>query len=370
MRKQSTILVALILAVMLLTVGCSTNVATEEPTSAPAETAAATQPVNTESGNSPAKVFVSVALGGLGDNGYNDSAYAGAKKAEAELGIDLTVYEPTSISEIEAQMMSVAESGEYDLILGIGADNASGVEKAAAAYPDQAFACYQAEIDLPNVISSNLAMEEPGYQMGVLCALLLQGNALSGVPEGTHSIGVVLGTSSSEILTQVYSLEAGGLSVDPEFTVVVNEVGSWTDQAKAKELASALYEKGCGIVYQAAGGAGLGVFEAAKEYGGYVIGCSSNQNDLCDTVICSRMELMDITVFQTIAQFVSGQFTSGILRMGMKEQVCYNDFTGSKVTIPTDIMQKVEDIGQQIMDGKINIPTTQEALDTFKANLS
>ena len=80
-----------------------------------------------------AKVFMSISLGGLGDQGYNDSAYAGAKKAEEELGIQLDVYEPTSIAEIEAQMMTVAASGEYDLILGIGADNASAVEKAGVA---------------------------------------------------------------------------------------------------------------------------------------------------------------------------------------------------------------------------------------------
>ena len=365
MKKQSW-LVAVILVFGMLISSCG-NTAAPVTSATPSDNA----PATSDSGggtadNSDVKVFMSIALGGLGDQGYNDSAYAGAMLAQEELGITLDVYEPTSISEIEAQLMTVAASGEYDLILGIGADNASGVEKAAAAYPDQAFACYQAVIDLPNVVSSNQALEEPGYQLGVLCALLLNENALPGVPEGTHSVGVVLGTTSSEILTQVYSMWAGGLSVDPEFELNVTEVGNWNDQAKAKELTASLFDRGCGIVFHGAGAAGLGMFEAAKEYGGYVIGSSSNQNGNTDTVICSRMERMDLSVYETIAQFVDGTFTSGSLRMGIADGVCYNEFEGSKVEIPEDIMAQFNEIGEQIVNGEIDIPTTEEELEAFR----
>ena len=318
-----------------------------------------------------AKVFMSISLGGLGDQGYNDSAYAGAKKAEEELGIQLDVYEPTSIAEIEAQMMTVAASGEYDLILGIGADNASAVEKAATAYPDQAFACYQTVIDLPNVLYSNSAYEEAGYQLGVMCAELYRDNALPGVAEGCHKVGYILGTASAELYTQVYALWAGGLSVDPDFEVVVAEVGNWNDQAKAKELAAAMYDKGCGIVMQGAGAAGLGLFEAAKEYGLYAIGSSANQNDLTDTVICSRMEKRDLSIYEAIKEYVTGEFTSGGLRLGIKAGVCYNDWDGSKVVIPDDIKADIESTGEKIVSGEItNIPLTEADVQAFKANLN
>lgn len=318
-----------------------------------------------------AKVFMSISLGGLGDQGYNDSAYAGAKKAEEELGIQLDVYEPTSIAEIEAQMMTVAASGEYDLILGIGADNASAVEKAATAYPDQTFACYQTVIDLPNVLYINSAYEEAGYQLGVMCAELYRDNALPGVAEGCHKVGYILGMTSAELYTQVYSLWAGGLSVDPDFEVVVAEVGNWNDQAKAKELAAAMYDKGCGIVMQGAGAAGLGLFEAAKEYGLYAIGTSANQNDLTDTVICSRMEKMDLSIYEAIKEYVTGEFTSGGLRLGIKAGVCYSDWDGSKVVIPDDIKADIESIGEKIVSGEItNIPLTEADVQAFKANLN
>lgn len=323
-----------------------------------------------ENTESTAKVFMSISLGGLGDKGYNDSAYAGAKKAQDELGIELDVYEPTSIAEIEAQMMTVAASGKYDLILGIGADNASAVEKAAAAYPNQAFACYQTVIDKPNVLYSNSAYEQAGYQLGVMCAELYRDNVLTGVEKNCHKVGYILGTGSAELYTQVYSLWAGGLSVDPDFEVVVAEVGNWNDQAKAKELAAAMYDKGCGIVMQGAGAAGLGLFEAAKEYGLYAIGSSANQNDLTDTVICSRMEKMDLSIYEAIRQFVTGEFTSGGLRLGIEAGVCYNDWDGSKVVIPDNIKADIQSVGEKIVKGEItNIPLTEAEVQTFKANL-
>lgn len=368
MKKFLALILTMVMVLSMSACGGSTDSADSSDTADSTEDTATDSSDTSEA--SAAKVFLSISLGGLGDNGYNDSAYAGAEMAVEELEIDLDVYEPTSIAEIEAQMMTVAASGEYDLILGIGADNASAVEKAAEAYPDQAFAAYQTVIDLPNVLYCNSAYEQAGYQLGVMCALLYQANALPGVEEGCHKVGYILGTSSAELYTQVYALEAGGLSVDPEFEVIATEVGNWNDQAKAKELAAALYDKGCGIVMQGAGTAGFGLFEAAKEYGLYAIGSSGNQNDLAETVICSRMEKMEVSIYEAIRQYVTGEFTSGGLRLGIESGVCYNDWEGSQVEIPEDIMAQVEEVGEKLASGEItDIPMTEEAVDQYRASL-
>jgi len=344
---------------------------------APKETPPAETPKPTE--NVPAatptpaedkiKVFMSVGTGGLGDGGYNDGANAGAQRAVEELGIELQVYEPKSLSEIEAQFLAAAESGEYDLILGIGMDNASGVDKASDAYPDQAFAIFQAEYDKPNVLSSNQATEEGAYQIGVLVASLYKDNLLPGVPEGTHKLGMVIAMTGSETSKQLYALTAGGKTVDPEFEVITNEIGSWSDTAKAKELAVALYEKGCGVVFHYAGSAGNGVFEAAKETGGYVVGAHANQNTMADTVIASCVEDMVSAIFNTIKSFVDGQFTSGSVRYGLEGNVVYVTFDDSKVQIPDAVRQAVEEAGQKIISGEIEPPISQEQLDAFVAAL-
>jgi basic membrane protein A len=374
---------AIMLVVLMLGTACAPAVAPTEAAAAPTEAAAAPTEVAaapteaaaapTEAAAEPAKepvsVFMSVGMGGLGDGGYNDGANAGALQAEKELGIKLQVYEPKSLSEIEAQMLAAAESKEYDLILGIGMDNASGIDKASDAYPDQAFAIYQAVYDKPNVLSANQALEDGAFQIGVLVATLYKENLLPGVPEGTHKMGYVLAMSGGEINKQIFALEAGGKSVDPDFEVVQTEVGGWTDQAKAKELAVALFEKGCGVVWHYAGNAGHGIFEAAKETGGYVIGAHGNQNDLADTVIVSRNEDMTASIFSTIKSYVDGSFTSGSVRFGLKDNVVNLTYEGSKVEIPDSVKAQVDEVGKKIISGEIKPPTSQEELDAYLATL-
>ncbi|MEG1523677.1 MAG: BMP family ABC transporter substrate-binding protein [Clostridia bacterium] len=368
-KKRLTILFAILILGMMLCVACVPTPANQDKPDAKTEETAATDAANTEDVADKTKVFISFGTGGLGDLTYNDMAYAGAKRAVEDFGVELQIYEPKSLSEIEAQMLAIADSGEYDLILGIGMDNSSAIDKASDAYPDQTFAIYQAAYDKPNVISSNQAVEEGAYQIGILVASLYKANALPGVPEGTNKLGVVLGMAGGEINQQVFSLTAGGKTIDPKFEVISTEIGDWSDTAKAKELAVALTEKGCGVIFQYAGGAGLGIYEAAKETGGYCIGSTGYQNDQCDTVICSRIEDMDATIYNTIKEFTEGTLKSGNIRYGLKSKVVYLDFSGSKVVVPDEIMQLVNQAGEDIISGKIKPPTSQSELDAFIATL-
>ncbi len=69
----------------------------------------------------------------------------------------------------------------------------------------------------------------------------------------------------------------GAQSVNPDVKVKASYVGDFTDSATAKELALIMYNSGVPIIYQAAGGAGLGVFEAATSLDKLAIGVDSDQ---------------------------------------------------------------------------------------------
>ena len=58
--------------------------------------------------------------------------------------------------------------------------------------------------------------------------------------------------------------KAGVQAVNPKATVEIQYAESFSDGAKAKSLAEAMYASDVDIIYAAAGGAGLGVFAAAK----------------------------------------------------------------------------------------------------------
>jgi len=365
MKKLLSLLLALVMVLSL--VACGGGAAEDEGA---ADGEAATDGEGTGEGAadgeaSDMKILISVGTGGLGDGGYNDSAYAGALKAAEEFGFELEAYEPKSISEAEVQLLACAEEGTYDLILGIGYDNASAVEKAAEAFPDQKFCIYQAISAQPNVLSSNQAIEDTGFIVGAMVAKLIAEGALAGVDSSSHTLGLVIAMSSGEINKQVYAMIAGGRTVDPEFDVVVNEIGSWSDTAKAKELATALYEKGCKVITHYAGAAGDGIFEAAKEIGFYVVGANGNQNAMYENTICSNAENMEAVIYKAVAACVDGTFEGGEVRYGLADDAVYITYEGSSFEMPAAVQEYVDDISAKIIDGTIVPPVTEEELAAF-----
>ena len=58
-------------------------------------------------------------LGQLNDNGFNELAYNGLKRAERELGVQGRVVESTSAADYVPNMTTLARQG-YDLIIGVG----------------------------------------------------------------------------------------------------------------------------------------------------------------------------------------------------------------------------------------------------------
>ena len=81
----------------------------------------------------------------------------------------------------------------------------------------------------------------------------------------TNKLGFVGGMESAVVKTFEAGFVAGAKSVNPDIQVDVQYVGSFTDAGKGKTIAASMYQNGTDIIYQAAGGAGTGVFTEAKD---------------------------------------------------------------------------------------------------------
>ena len=81
------------------------------------------------------------ALGGLGDDSFNDMAHAGVRRASEEFGISFENAEPSSPDEIEQFQAEFATATDpaCDLVCGIGFAQTDGMVANAAAHPDQQF---------------------------------------------------------------------------------------------------------------------------------------------------------------------------------------------------------------------------------------
>ena len=85
------------------------------------------------------KVGLITDLGQLNDDGFNELAYNGLKRAEKELGVQGRVVESKSAADYIPNMTSLARKG-YDLIIGVGYAQGDAIASTAKAFPDTKFA--------------------------------------------------------------------------------------------------------------------------------------------------------------------------------------------------------------------------------------
>ena len=85
----------------------------------------------------------------------------------------------------------------------------------------------------------------------------------------------------------------------------------WVDQAKCKTAALNQIAAGANIVFQVAGGCGLGVLDAAKERNVWGIGVDADQSYLGPQVLTSAMKRVDTSVYSTIQQVLAHKFAGG-----------------------------------------------------------
>ncbi|MDR1587439.1 MAG: BMP family ABC transporter substrate-binding protein [Treponema sp.] len=295
------------------------------------------------------KVAVVFGLGGLGDKSFNDDAMTGIQRAKTELGIEYQYVEPKEIAEIEGHHRYFARSGEYELIIGIGFDSEDAIELVGAEFPNQKFAVIDGETKISdNVVSMSFKDNEKTYLIGVIAGLTTK----------TNKIGMVGGMDIPLINSFAAGYRAGARSVNPNIQVDVRYVGAWNDANTGKELAMSLYNAGADIVYAAAGGSGLGVFSAAKDANKLAVGADVNQIPLDpDHIFLSSIRRVDNAVYNEIEKVVKGGFKGGRFIPGLKEGVVGYTVEGAKVPTPQSVIDRAEQAKQDVISGKVVVPT-------------
>jgi len=308
-----------------------------------------------------ARVAVVFATGGLGDKSFNDSGFAGLKRAEKELGIESQYAEPQQIAEYETLLMQFAQTKRYDLIVSIGFDQADALKVVAGRFPNQKFAIIDTAVDAPNVASYVYKEQERGFVLGVISGLM---TTKTGDPRINPEkvIGVVGGMDIPLINANIAGYMAGAKYVDPEINVLYSYVGAWADPAKGKELALVQFNQGADIVWQAAGRSGLGVIKAAEETNRYALGADSDQCYLAPkNVLTNGMKFVDNTIYTAIEQVISGKFKGGTHVLGLAEKGL--GYTTSLV--PPDVAAKADALAQKVISGELKVPETIQDVDAW-----
>lgn len=346
-------ILALVLAMVMVfaVVGCTPNASPDaSPDASPAADGDAY------------KVAVVLGVGGLGDSSFNDSIYDGCKLAMAQdASITVQVIEPTEVAEFEGHYMDLAKGGEYDLIVGSGFDGVEAVGKVADLFPEQKFLFVDGDVGArDNVTSVVFRDEEKAFLLGYMASQV----------STTGKVGFVGGMDIPSINMFAAGFEAGVAYGDKSATVERKYVGAWNDTSTGKELALALYDGGCDIVYAAAGGSGLGVFTAAAEKEMMVIGADTNQC-LIDPahVLVSGIRTLNLVIRDGIVSAKAGTLVGGTQSAGLKENGVDYIREGSTIEVSDEIITKVDQAKADIIAGTITVPSTIEDVATYIAGL-
>src|SRR5262245_12571248 len=313
------------------------------------------------------KVGLAFAIGGPGDHGFNDQALAGLTKAETDLHGSVSEVRALSARSDETEedqyqrLILLCQAG-FDPVIAVGFTYAGGdpangpLARAARACPKTRFAIVDSDaVHALNVANLVFADEQGAYLMGVAAALKSR----------TGVVGMVGACHNSLIDRFQAGYDAGALAQVPTIRVKIGYASNdparcdFTDPGPARAAADALYDGGADVVFQVAGGAGIGVFQSAQAHHAMAIGVDSDQYvtvgpPLNQVIITSQIKRVDVAVFMFIKSVAHGTFRSGVRRYDLADNGVTYATSGGQIA---DIVTTLEKDREAIIDRHIIVPT-------------
>ena len=284
-------------------------------------------------------------MGGKFDKSFNQAGYMGAERWKKEFGKSYIEFEISNPAQREQAQRRMAQRGA-DPIVGIGFSQGSAMEKVAKDFPKLKFAVIDAEVKLPNVQSITFKEHEGSFLVGIMAAMASK----------TGKVGFIGGMDIPLISRFQCGFEQGARYANPKIGFVANMTGTtptaWNDPARGAELAKAQFAGGVDVVFAAAGGTGIGVYQAAKDAKKLAIGVDSNQNHVQPgTMLTSMVKRVDVAVYQAFKGVAPGNTALGLKEGGV--DIALDEHNAALVT--PEMKKRVDAARADIISGKIKV---------------
>jgi basic membrane protein A len=312
-------------------------------------------------GGTPAKTFkigLVTDIGGLNDKSFNHLADVGLEKAKQDFKIKADVVESKTGDDYIPNLTNFA-SKNYDLVIGVGFLMQQAIGTISGQFPNVHFAIIDGagtdaqgnDLKHSNVVSLLFKEQDAGAMVGVIAGMLeKQGKA----PTNAGVISAVGGVSIPPVNHYIAGYKWAATMEDPGIKVLVGYSNDFTDPAKCKTVANAQIAQKADILFQVAGGCGLGVLQAAGQAKVYSIGVDADQKDADPSVIASALKKVDVATYTAIKDVVNNQFQSGVLTFSIA-----NDGAGyalDNLTLPADIQAELDKVQGEIKAGTLTPP--------------
>ncbi len=340
-------------------------------------------------------------LAGRGDNSFNDSAYRGlVALAKAEHGyidgdpaninygdqIQIKYIEPKAGGQDREILMRALAQDGYQYIIGVGFLFTDAITKVAADFPDLHFGLIDGYVpdltDSSNITCLGFKEQEGSFLVGAIAGLMNKGKP----------VGFLGGMDIPLIHKFEAGFKAGAMYVNPKLRadgmILSQYIGkdptAFNDPTGGYNIAASFYKQGASIIYHASGGSGDGLFKAAQESKKWAIGVDSDQGLVYNSmkeaaarargqwILTSMIKRVDNAVLLSAQDFINngGKLDGGYRSFGLKEDgvgYALNKFNKAALA---PVQKKVDQLRKDIIDGKIQVPDSDDAFNAWMATLN
>jgi basic membrane protein A len=318
---------------------------------------------NTETSGNTAMVAALVSdIGKFNDRSFNQSQLEGLDRAKSELGVSTLPLQSNQVSDYIPNLTSAVRQNA-DLVISAGFLLAEATATMAKKFPDRYFAITDYPVEAPpfankqgkplftNVEGLTYQANESGCLVGNLAANMVK------MQGGKQVVGAVGGIKIPPVDIWIAGYKYCAKLANPGITVLIGYSQDFVAADKCKTVAENQISQGAQVLFQVAGGCGLGTLKAADAAGIWGIGVDKDQYNDAKRVLTSGVKRVDTGVYDVVKQVQDGKFAGGT---DLNFNLANGGMDVGKINpaVPQDLIDKMNALKQQIIDGKVKVPTS------------
>lgn len=287
--------------------------------------------------------------GPVSDRSWNGAAYTGLERIRDSLNARISHIQVRTPADFEENFRQYGAAG-FALVIGHGFEFQDAAARVAPEFPRTVFITTGGETVRPNLAALSFAFDEPSFLAGMMAAATTR----------TGVVACIGGTELPPVKASFAAFAAGARLVRKEIQVLIAYIGNWDDVGAGKEQALALARRRADVIFQNADAAGLGVFQAARDGGGFVVvGSNSNQNSLAPGATLGSVVIDIPHAFLLVAREVSaGSFVPRVMRFATHDDVVRWE-PASPLPRPVDsaLARRMDSVHAEMHAGRFRLPT-------------
>jgi basic membrane protein A len=293
-------------------------------------------------------------IGKFNDRSFNQSQKEGLDRAKTDLGVNTIALQSNSPSDYVPNLTQAVRK-KANLIISAGFLLAGDTNTVAKKNPNTHFAITDYDVKgtpfngRKNVMGLTYAANESGCLVGYLAAEMAKKQG------GKQVIGAVGGLQIPPVDIWIAGYQYCAKLFNPNIKVLIGYSQDFVASDKCKTVAENQISQGAQVLFQVAGGCGLGTLKAADAAGIWGIGVDKDQYNDAKRVLTSGVKRVDNGVFTAIKQVEEAKFKGGgNLLFNLKNKGM--DVGKINPAVPKNLIDKMDELKQKIISGQVKVP--------------